>query len=164
METDCLPPLGHASIFDVRAMSEAERARLGYLVLVMRKWPQGFSWEAIGLRLWLPDAGPSSALLKALQREQIGWDEFAERYRAEQLGDWREAGYYKMGRGEVGKCQSTMSPLQHLQELRKQHGLVTALCHERQGNCHRYVLTQLVNGRESGASEGSAVVYHHSPQ
>jgi hypothetical protein len=29
-----LPPLQQASIFDVRAMSEAERASLGYLVLL----------------------------------------------------------------------------------------------------------------------------------
>ena len=69
MSNQQLPPLGQASITDVRAMSEAERARLGYLVLVMRKWPQGFSWEALGLRLWLPDAGPSPELLKAYQRK-----------------------------------------------------------------------------------------------
>ena len=131
-------------------MSEAERATLGYLVLVMRRWPQGLTWEALGLRLWLPDAGPSRELLKALQKKQIGWEEFVERYRAEQLGDWREAGYYKVGKGDEGRRESTMSPLQHLQELRRHYGLVTALCHERQGNCHRYVLAQLVNEGEYG--------------
>jgi uncharacterized protein YeaO (DUF488 family) len=146
------PPLGQASVFDVRAMSEDERGSLGHLVLVMRRWPQGFSWEALGLRLWLPDAGPSSGLLKALQKKQIGWEEFVARYRGEQLGNWREAGYYKVGKGEEGRRESTMSPLQHLQELRRQHGLVTALCHERQGNCHRYILAQLVNGIEHGES------------
>ena len=149
-----IPPLGQASVFDVRAMSESERARLGYLVLVMRKWPQGFSWEALGLRLWLPDAGPSRELLKALQQRQIGWGEFAQRYRAEQLGDRRAAGYYKVGKGDEGRRASTMSPLQHLQELRRQHGVVTVLCHERQGNCHRFVLTQLVNGAEDSISGG----------
>jgi uncharacterized protein YeaO (DUF488 family) len=157
------PPLGQASIFDVRAMSEAERARLGYLVLVMRRWPQGFSWEAIGLRLWLPDAGPSSELLKALQKKQIGWEEFVERYRGEQLGDWREAGYYKVGKGDGGRRESTMPPLQQLQELRRQYGLVTALCHERQGNCHRYVLTQLVNGMERGGPGWSAPACQAAP-
>src|SRR6266571_1740784 len=64
-------------------MSEAERASLGYLVLVMRRWPQGFSWEALGLHLWLPDAGPSPELLKAYQAKQIDWEEFAQRYRVE---------------------------------------------------------------------------------
>jgi uncharacterized protein YeaO (DUF488 family) len=67
MDKNQLPPLQQASIFDVRAMSEAERASLGYLVLVMRRWPQGFSWEALNLQLWLPDAGPSPELLKAYQ-------------------------------------------------------------------------------------------------
>lgn len=30
-----------------------------------------------------------------------------------------------------------------LDELRKQYGLVTVLCHEREGHCHRYVLEEL---------------------
>src|ERR1700676_4462940 len=85
MEKNQLPPLGQASIFDVRAMSEAERASLGYLVLVMRRWPQGFSWEALDLQLWLPDAGPSPELLKAYQAKQIDWEEFAQRYRVDKF-------------------------------------------------------------------------------
>lgn len=145
MSNQRLPPLGQASITDVRAMSEVERASLGYLVLVMRKWPQGFSWEALDLRLWLPDAGPSSGLLKALQRKQIDWEEFAQRYRAEQFGTTWEAGYYKVGKGKEGRRESTLSPLQHLHALRREHGLVTVLCHERQGHCHRHVLVQHVN-------------------
>ncbi len=145
MDNQQLLPLGQASITDVRAMSEAERARLGFLVLVMRKWPQGFSWEALGLRLWSPDAGPSPELLKAYQKKQIDWEDFAQRYRSEQLGNWRRAGYYKVGKGEEGRRTSEMSPLRHLDALRVQHGLVTVLCHERQGHCHRHVLVQLVN-------------------
>lgn len=152
MDNREMPPLGQASVFDVRAMSEAERARLGCLVLVMRRWPQGFSWEALGLRLWLPDAGPSSGLLKALQKRQIDWEEFARRYRAEQLGTQREAGYYKVGKGEEGRRASTMSPLQHLYALRIEHGLITVLCHERQGHCHRHELVQLVNEADPTAN------------
>ena len=100
MDKNQLPPLQQASIFDVRAMSEAERASLGYLVLVMRRWPQGFSWEALDLQLWLPDAGPSPELLKAYQAKQIDWEEFAQRYRVEQIANWRRAGYYKVGKGD----------------------------------------------------------------
>ena len=148
MDKNQLPPLQQASIFDVRAMSEAERVSLGYLVLVMRRWPQGFSWEALGLQLWLPDAGPSPELLKAYQAKQIGWEEFAQRYRVEQLGNWRRAGYYKVGKGEEGRHASQMSPLQHLDELRRQYGLVTILCHERKGSCHRYVLEKLANKKD----------------
>lgn len=159
-----LPPLGQASITDVRTMPEADRARLGYLVLVMRKWPRGFTWEALGLRLWLPDAGPSSQLLRALQQKQIGWEEFVARYRAEQLGTWREAGYYKVGKGDGGRRESTMSPLQHLQVLRRQHGLVTVLCHERQGNCHRYTLVQLASETEHAEKSVPAVSCQVAPQ
>ena len=140
-----LPPLQEASIFNVRAMTEAERFNLGYLVLVMRRWPQGFSWEALGLKLWLPDAGPSPELLKTSHSKQIDWEEFAHRYRDEQLGDWQRAGYYKVGKGDEGRRTSLMSPIQHLHELRKQYKLVTVLCHERSGHCHRYELVKLVN-------------------
>jgi uncharacterized protein YeaO (DUF488 family) len=151
-----MPPLGQASVFDVRAMAEPDRARLGHLVLVMRKWPQGFSWEALGLHLWLPDAGPSSGLLRALQTKQIDWEEFARRYRAEQQGLSPEAGYYKVGKGEEGRRTSEMSPLQQLHALRVQHGLVTVLCHERQGHCHRHVLVQLASEAERGEPAASA--------
>src|SRR5437868_3768650 len=147
------PSLQQASIYDVRTMSEAERANFGYLVLVMRRWPQGFSWESLGLQLWLPDAGPTPELLKAYQSKQIDWKEFAQRYRIEQLTNWRRAGYYKVGKGDEGRRASHMSPLQHLDELRKQYGLVTVLCHERIGHCYRYILQQLVN--DNGGSEHS---------
>lgn len=149
MNNNHLPPLQQASIYDVRAMSDAERANLGHLILVMRRWPQGFSWESLGLHLWLPDAGPSPELLKAYQSKQIDWEEFAQRYRIEQLNNWRRAGYYKVGKGDEGRRESQISPLQQLDELRRQYGLVTIICHERTGNCHRYILEQLVNDKAS---------------
>ncbi len=145
-----LLPLEQASVFDVRGMSESERTELGHLVLVMRRWPQGISWEALGLDLWLPDAGPSKELLKAYQTSQIDWEEFARRYRAEQLGNWRQAGYYKVGKGEEGRRESQVSPLHHLHELREQYRVVTVLCHERQGNCHRHILVQLLDEEKRG--------------
>jgi uncharacterized protein YeaO (DUF488 family) len=162
MDKNQLPPLQQASIFDVRAMSEAERARLGYLVLVMRRWPQGFSWETLGLHLWLPDAGPSPALLKAYQAKQIDWEEFARRYQVEQLGNWRRAGYYKVGKGEEGRHASQISPLQHLDELRRQYGLVTILCHERQGPCHRYILEKLTNEQDDSEHTSSLLAFQDS--
>ena len=155
MDKNQLPPLQQASIFDVRAMSEAQRASLGYLVLVMRKWPQGFSWEALDLQIWLPDAGPSPELLKAYQAKQIDWEEFAQRYRVEQIGNWRRAGYYKVGKGDEGRCESQMSPLQHLDALGRQYGLVTVLCHERTGHCHRYVLEKLSHEKDGSEQSGS---------
>lgn len=145
MDKNQLPPLQEASIFDVRAMSEAERSSLGYLVLVMRKWPRGFSWEALDLQLWLPDAGPSPELLNAYHSKQIDWEEFAQRYRDEQLDNWRRTGYYTVGKGDEGRRTSQISPLQHLDELRSQHGRVTVLCHERSGHCHRSILVELAN-------------------
>lgn len=152
-----LLPLEQASVFDVRCMSESERTELGHLVLVMRRWPQGISWEALGLDVWLPDAGPSKELLKAYQTSQIDWEEFARRYRSEQFSNWRRAGYYKVGKGEEGRRESQVSPLLHLREMRKHYGLVTVLCHERQGNCHRHILVHLANQDTDGRAEPLAM-------
>ncbi len=143
MNKEPVHPLQQASVLDVRAMTPEELAALGFRVLVMRKWPQGISWSRINL--WLPDAGPSRQLLEAYQAGGIDWEEFAQRYRIEQRQDWNHAGYFKVGPGDEGRRQSGMSPLQHLYDLRRQHGLVTVLCHEREGNCHRHVLVQLAN-------------------
>jgi len=84
----------------------------------------------------------------------LGLDLFAQRYRIEQLSNWRRAGYYKVGKGDEGRRESQMSPLQHLDELRRQYGLVTILCHERTGHCHRYILQHLANDKGSRAHSG----------
>ena len=51
-----------------------------------------------------------------------------------------------------------MSPLQHLDELRRQYGLVTVLCHERKGHCHRYVLEKLAQDKDGNEQSTSQIL------
>jgi uncharacterized protein YeaO (DUF488 family) len=139
-----LPPLSQDSVFNVRGMRPDEEAALGLRVLVMRVWPRGISWAHVDL--WLPDAGPSLELLKAYQGGECDWATFAARYTFEQLFDWRHAGYYKVSAGKKGVRASEVAPLQQLRALRRQHGQVTVMCHERQPDpCHRHVLVQIAD-------------------
>lgn len=144
-QVTALPPLRQASVFDVARMAVDERETLGLRVLVMRVWPRGISWGK-HVELWLPDAGPSLPLLQAYHRGEIDWDTFAQRYSHEQLFDWKHAGYYKVGKGKAGLRTSTLAPLQQLRELRRQHSVVTVMCHEREPEpCHRYVLVAMAD-------------------
>ena len=137
-----VPLLLQASVYDVREMNPVEVEALGLRVLVMRVWPRGISWGEVDL--WLPDAGPSLRLLQAYKRGEMDWRIFAERYRHEQLFEWRHAGYYKIGKGKAGLRESTIAPLQHLRALRKQYPVVTAMCVERLPDpCHRHVLLEM---------------------
>jgi uncharacterized protein YeaO (DUF488 family) len=139
-----LSALSQASVYDVIRMNKQEVEALGLRVLVMRIWPRGVGWEHIDL--WLPDAGPSLALLQIYKRGEIDWDTFAGRYRREQLFDWSHAGYYKVGTGKAGLRASTLAPLQHLRALRKQHSIVTVMCQERAPDpCHRHVLVRIAD-------------------
>jgi len=134
--------LQQASIYDVLATSREARAGFGLLVLVMRRWPRGLSWGDINL--WLPDAGPSRRLLQDYHAGGLQWGAFLQRYRDEQLTEWRHAGYYKTGKGKAGAHAAAMSPLQHISQLLVVYEIVTLLCHERDEQCHRYELLKLV--------------------
>lgn len=151
--------LQQASIYDVLATDRDERAQFGLLVLVMRRWPRGLAWSDIDL--WLPDAGPSRQLLQDYHVGGLPWEAFLRRYRDEQLAQWRRAGYYKTGRGKAGEHAATMSPLQHIRHLLAEHERVTLLCHERNGQCHRYELLQLLQeAQERHRSAQPAPVEH----
>ena len=142
--------LQQASIYDVLATRREARAGFGLLVLVMRRWPRGLSWADI--HLWLPDAGPSRQLLQDFHVGGLSWEAFLSRYRDEQLGDWRRAGYYKTGKGSVGAHALTAPPLQSIRQLLLEHERVTLLCHERGEQCHRHELLKLVQeSRGQGA-------------
>ena len=139
-----LSALSQASIYDVVRMNKQEMEALGLCVLVMRIWPRGVGWEHINL--WLPDAGPSLALLQAYKHGEMDWDTFASHYKREQLFDWSHAGYYKVGEGKAGLRTSQLAPLRHLRELRKQHPVVTVMCRERVPDpCHRHVLMEIAD-------------------
>ena len=52
-------------------------------LLIMRRWPRGVRKGAVDQ--WEPALGPSNPLLDAYNAHEIAWDEFARRYREEQL-------------------------------------------------------------------------------
>src|SRR5438132_10208014 len=113
----------HASIYEARQPAPGD----GLRVLVMRQWPRGVRKECVDV--WLKEAGPSRVLLDAYNHAGLGWEEFAERYRAEMLHE----------RPQV---------LDELRGLEKEHGVLTLLCHERMPpneHCHREVLADLLN-------------------
>jgi DNA-3-methyladenine glycosylase len=55
----------------------------GYRVLVDRLWPRGLTKERARVDLWLKEVAPSTGLRKAFHHEDLPFDEFARRYRAE---------------------------------------------------------------------------------
>ena len=129
--------LGHASIYDKSDPQDG-----GWRVLVMRHWPRGVRKDRIDV--WLRDAGPSRALLKAYHAGEVDWPEFEQRYRSEILDD-------RPGVLEV------------VRQLEREHARVTLLCHERmppEVHCHRLVLLDLLKStseehnhtRQSGAA------------
>src|SRR6266852_2810410 len=120
----------HASIYEARLAAPGD----GLRVLVMRRWPRGVRKECADV--WLKEAGPSRALLDAYNHAGLGWQEFAERYRAEMVQE----------RPEV---------LDELRSLEKAHGVLTLLCHERMPpseHCHREVLVDLLRARGQEAT------------
>ncbi len=52
-------------------------------VLVDRLWPRGVKKERLAGTEWGKDVAPSEELRRAFHHEQIGFEEFAERYRTE---------------------------------------------------------------------------------
>jgi uncharacterized protein YeaO (DUF488 family) len=112
----------HASIYEARQAAPGD----GLRVLVMRQWPRGVRKECADV--WLKEAAPSRALLDAYNHAGLGWQEFAERYRAEMLDE-------------------RPSVLDELRRLEAEHEVVTLLCHERMPpseHCHREVLAELL--------------------
>jgi uncharacterized protein YeaO (DUF488 family) len=55
----------------------------GFRVLVDRLWPRGITKQRAALDLWLKEVAPSTELRTWFHAQRDGFDEFAERYRAE---------------------------------------------------------------------------------
>jgi uncharacterized protein YeaO (DUF488 family) len=106
-----------------------KRAGEGPRVLIMRYWPRGIRRGRIDL--WLKDAAPSAALLKAYVHQGLEWEEFERRYRLEIICE----------RPEV---------LDELRALERQRGHLTLVCHERippSEHCHRLTLKAMLDGQ-----------------
>lgn len=132
-----------ARVADVKKM--ADQHVLGYRVLVMRRWPQGFARSNVNV--WLPDAGPSLWLLKAYREGLVDWQQFEELYRDEQVRTATcRVVRYADAFLESDKLVS-LSPLQVLSDLEQQHGTVTVMCWEDSCKCHRHILVDMAKVR-----------------
>jgi uncharacterized protein YeaO (DUF488 family) len=134
--------LKEARVFDVRSMPDREP--LGLKVLVMRAWPRGISRECVDV--WMPDAGPSDALLAEYRAGLVSWAEFTDRYKAEQEAqqDCRIVRYD--GDSKVSDHVVSCSPVAVLQVFEDMHDVVTVMCWEDSECCHRFILPGLVRG------------------
>jgi hypothetical protein len=146
-----------ASVYNLR---NQQRLSDDTRILVMRTWPRGIARKEIDI--WVPDAGPSLDLLRSYRDEQIDWEQFAAAYIAEQQAltrvNYTLYGAYTIGwkEGVVAQPQRLWRPESPIEYLRFLKGLVAAegkaitlCCWERQGNCHRHILQQLVEGENS---------------
>jgi DNA-3-methyladenine glycosylase len=55
----------------------------GFRVLVDRLWPRGLTKDRARVDLWLKDVAPSAELRRAFHHDDLAFDDFARRYRAE---------------------------------------------------------------------------------
>jgi uncharacterized protein YeaO (DUF488 family) len=125
-----MPRFDHASCTLPQTWPSADES---VLVLAMRR-PRGWWLKAVREAggLWVKEAAPSNALLDTYRGGEIGWDEFAVRYRDEMMGE----------RPEV---------LAELVRLAREHPCerLTVMCWERldeaNPHCHRTVLVEMLN-------------------
>ena len=98
----------------------------GSRILVMRRWPRGMTGTRLQIRNWIKDLSPSPELLERYRRNSISWEEFAETYRREMAGLFRQFYISAIAQGCYGET-------------------VTLLCWERgTTRCHRFILKQLI--------------------
>ena len=74
---------GRRRPLQVKRASERPLPADGMRVLVERRWPPGLSKERVAADLWLRDAAPSDALVRACAKDPSRWSEFLDRYRTE---------------------------------------------------------------------------------
>lgn len=61
----------------------------GYRVLIDRLWPRGVSKEKAAVDEWCKGVAPSDGLRKAFHHDDLPWEDFEQRYRAELKEDER---------------------------------------------------------------------------
>ena len=91
--------------------------------------------------VWMPNLGPTEALLEMGQQQAITWAQFERRYRKEMVED-----------GPIDdRCRTIKNhgqkfTLRLLRKLSRGGNNVTLLCHcdRNQKRCHRHILRQLI--------------------
>lgn len=97
-----------------------------HVVLVDRLWPRGVRKDSFRHEEWCKDAAPSSELRREFHGGEIGFDEFAKRYRAE------------LDRGDPAGA------VDHLAELAAGPGVVLAYAAKDTERNHALVLADAV--------------------
>jgi uncharacterized protein YeaO (DUF488 family) len=69
--------------YRIKRIYDTPASQDGFRVLVDRLWPRGITKERAALGLWLKDVAPSTELRTWFHAQGDGFDEFADRYRAE---------------------------------------------------------------------------------
>lgn len=132
--------IAEARVSTIKKMSFPQRHELGLRVLIMRTWPRGVSRSDVNV--WLPDAGPSKALLQVYRDGSLSWSEFEKCYRAEQSAQ----STCRIVRYEHGTKISDkvvrLSPMNVLRELEREHGKISVMCWEDSECCHRHILVE----------------------
>ena len=110
----------------------------GLRVLIARFRGRGLPKSAYDV--WMPNLGPSEALLKAYLAGRVTWAEYCRRYPRELF----EGGSIDQRNATI-KNHGQKFTLRLLQELGSR-GTVTLLCHcaEDQQHCHRHLLKKLL--------------------
>lgn len=130
--------IAEARVSTIKKMSFPQRRALGLRVLVMRSWPRGVSNADVNV--WLPDAGPSKALLQVYRDGDISWSEFERCYRTEQATQQTcRIVRYEHGT-KISDKVVRLSPMEVLRDLEREHGKVSVLCWENSECCHRHIL------------------------
>lgn len=90
--------------------------------------------------VWMANLGPSEALLRAVQNEEITWEEFSRRYRKELF----EGGTID-DRNRTIKNHGQKFTLRLLQKLAERSD-ITLMCHcaEDETQCHRHILKKVL--------------------
>lgn len=120
-------------------------------VLVMRHWPRGIKNSQVDL--WIPAAAPSKDLLKRYNEKKISWEDFAYSYKNEQIEarGGRVFVYVPGSSGDTlkGSTDFPECPIiwlaHHSRQIEQATGrIVRLLCWEREGNCHRHLLQEMI--------------------
>lgn len=132
-----------ASTYYLKQLPSASREAYGLRVLTTRSWLRGVSKEDIDY--WVPDAGPSTILLRALRAGQISPEMALARYEDEQRR-LRSCRVVRYRNGQRASDQVVARPaLDVLRQLEHQHGTITLLCWEPEPHpCHRHHLRALL--------------------
>ncbi len=98
----------------------------GVRVLITRYYPRGVKKSSFDL--WIRALSPSRGLLSEYRDGKMDWEEFEKRFTE-----------------EFTSGEESMGEIIRLREM-SSRGTVTLLCYEREGNCHRFRVRDLITG------------------